>query len=303
MSNITETVANHYLLVTFVSGMGRRTKTDRKRSDETTANYGARRGAARVVKDLYYGASQEIDAIESAINRARHVHYGMTVPFSAAGDKGPRLLYNEDLLRKDGYAANMAKAKRAVEDALNELQAVYDVRVQQAQENLKGLADASDYPTFDEFKSACHVSFVMEPVPTEGSWGNSTLLMHERIGEQLIAHTRRNTEKQVSRAVANALERVTLPLQRLLNATTPKDGGKYPRMFDSVISNMEEVARLLRNFNLYNDPQVTELQQAIEAKLLKYSTEQLRSNEALKKEINESAKEVAGILENMDWAA
>lgn len=303
MSDISEIIASHYLLVTFTSGMGRRTKTDRRASDETTTNYGARKGSAKVVKDLYHGASDEIDAIESAISKARHLHYGMTVPFSPTGEKGPRLLYNEDLLRKDGYAGSMARAKAAVEQALDALEAVYDIRVQQAMDNLKGLASQSDYPTFQEFKSACHVGFVMEPVPTVDGWGNSTLLAHERVGEKLIEHTKRNTEKQVNRAVTNALERVIEPLQRMLNATSVKESGKYPRFYDSVVGNLEEVARLLRNFNLYNDPQIAQLQQAIESKLLKYTPEQLRANEGLKDELNGAAKEVNALLEAMDWAA
>lgn len=302
MSDIIETISNNYLLVTFTSGMGRRTKTDKGASAKTTADYGARKGAAKVVKDLYHGASAEIDAIEAAINKARNLHYGMTVPFSAAGDKGPRLLANEDLLRRDtGYAAVMAKAKAAVTEALSALEAVYDIRVDEAKHNLNGLAVDSDYPSFDEFKAACHVGFVMEPVPTANSWGNSTLLMHERIGEQLVAHTTRNVEKQVSRAVRNALERVVAPLQRLLSATTQKENGKYPKFYDTAVTNMEEVARLLRNFNLYKDPEVTKLQQAIEDKLLRYTPEQLRANDGLKAELNNAAKEVSDIMDAMDW--
>jgi hypothetical protein len=303
MSDISEIIASNYLLVTFTSGMGRRTKKDRRASEETTANYGARKGSAKVVKDLYHGASEEIDAIASAIAKARNLHYSMTVPFSPTGEKGARLLHNEDLLRTDGYAGCMARAKAAVDKALDALEAVYDIRVQQAMAHLQGLAMQDDYPTFAEFKAACHVGFVMEPVPTADGWGNSTLLVHERVGSKLIEHTKRNMEKQVNRAVTNALERVVEPLQRMLNATTMTGAGKYPRLFDSIVGNMEEVARLLHNFNLYNDPQIAQLQRAIETKLLRYSPDQLRANEGLKEELNGAAKEVSALLEAMDWAA
>ena len=302
-AQVNKLLSVEYTLVEFTATSGPRTKTDRKASEATTDNAGAKKGSAKVVKDLFHGASQEVDAIDAAVAAARAVHYQLTAPWVTDGDvkrkTGPRLLANYDLLRDDGYAQQMAQAKKTIVEALVKLEQVYAFRVQQAMSNLGDLAKESDYPSFAEYRAACTLKFRPKPVTTSESWGQSNLLL-TNVGNKLVQTTQDDVAAQVNIAIHNTMMRLVKPMERMINATTFNDEKeKYPAFYETVVTNLQDACHAIRSFNLYNDGEINALVSRIEDGLCQYDVEEIRANEGLKAELHDNAIEISDIMSKM----
>jgi hypothetical protein len=298
--DINTILSEGFVLVELSSTNGPRTKTDRKATDELIAQKGARKGAARAVKNLWLGAGQEVDAIDAAISAARQVHYNLTAPF-AAGEgvkRGRRLLSNLDLLRDEGYAQQLAKAKTEIREQLDVFEGVYDLRVAQAMQALGGMADASDYPTFAEYKSMVTLTFIPEPVTTVDSWNNSSLML-EAVGEKLKAITTRGVQEKVDCAINDVCKRLRDPVERMVKSTTMKENGKFPPMYETVQESLLAVVKAMRSFNLYDNPEITQMCDEVEASLFTFDTKQLRNSDSAKHQMNEKALKVQRLMDSM----
>ena len=298
MREVMEQVSSEFLLVTFSSSMGRRTKTDRRATDKLTSEAGAKKGSAKAVKDLFFQASEEIDAIAAAISVARREHMELTAAFSSADKKGARLISNVDFMQL--YAKAMSKGKTEVQKCLSTLEPVFDYRVQMAMANLAGLSCPSDYPTFEEFASQCSIGFEVEVVPRAQDWERNSLALTQSVGDKFQSHTQNAIERKIECAVRDTVERLEIPLRALIKTTTATDG-KYPRFFDTAVTNMADVCSALKRFNLFKDPQIDAIVNRIETDIACYTPGQVRSSESIKEDIHETAQEVQTLLDATSW--
>jgi hypothetical protein len=295
--NASDILTNNFMLASFSSKMGAQSKTDKAATDEMLIGKGAKRGSAKAIKNLWAGADAEVKDIASVINKARGQFYSITQPFLGTDS---RLLANAAFITE--FMPFMTAVKVELAKALARFELVYTTRVQQALHNLGGLAQSSDYPTYDEFARGCSVSHRMSPVPSGVDWSRASL--PSGVSDKLAEKTRQQTERACNEAIKSALVRMIKPLESLHKATSVQEEGRLrARPFAaSIYTNLELVARNCSLFNIFNDPDITDMVEEVE-QLLRYDIAELKGSESAKVVINEEVNDVLEKFADMGWAA
>lgn len=294
-SEVTDLMNSHFMLATLTATTFTGNKTDKSATDTLLASKGARSGSAKVVKQLFAGASGELDKVKSCIATARSQFYSMTLPWSE-DRKGARLLANERFFE---FIKVMKGCITDVDSALNELGAVYDQRRTEAMANLGGLANADEYPDWDEVRRRFKVSFNYNPVPAVSDY--SRMNLPPAAIDKLVARSAEVQKELVKQAVADAWKRTVEPLQRIVNNLEPRPDGKAPRIYETLLGNLRIVVDNLKYFNLTNDPDMERVRKDILSQLCTFTTEDLKKSDGARAQAHQRAQSMLDRIEKIGF--
>jgi hypothetical protein len=288
---LNDALASSYMLVDLQLKSWGSKKTDRAVSQETTDAKGATRGAGRFVKNLLAGADAEFLEVVHYQNQIRALVYSRTLPFSANTDgakRGERLV---SATKTFELMKEVNAIKHEHDKAVAALQAVWDIRVGEARINLGSMAsDITDYPLSAELPDKFAISFDLRPVPAMSDFTRVSL--PSELSEALGNRIAEQNAIQASVALADLKERMLSELQRMAKQLTKTGAGEKTRLYDSLVTNMQDLVSLARTMNVHSNGGLTKLADDIEMQLLRNPVETYRNHP-------EKATEVAAAAANL----
>lgn len=262
-------------------------RIDQGATDEVAANHSTSRDAGKYVKNLVSPA--DLAPITRVIGEARnHVHYKLTLPW----ENNKRRILSIGV--HDRYLSEMIAKKDQFWDAVEDFCKRYPQILETRPKQLGGLFNLGDYPSPEYIKNLFDFQIKIRPVPKGDDF-------RVKISEDAARIHREQIEADVQEAMAEA----TLALARRAHdcvksmaqglARHGKDvGGKRTGSFqDSLVKNVREMATLLPDLNLTNDPNLNQIAQDINARLTSYDAEDLREDENLRRAVEADAKNIS----------
>jgi prophage DNA circulation protein len=149
--------------------------------------------------------------------------------------------------------------------------------------NLGDLYDRALYPTPE--RMAREFSWTLDILPMNP---NSREL-RTILGSDYVDELQQKAEAAMTQ---NLVARITAPIENMVRRLTEPDG----TFKDSLVENVQDIAKLIPALNLAGDPTLAALQQRIEADLTAYSAPTLRKSSKAR---NETAQKAQAILDKM----
>ena len=289
--DLNDMLAANFLAVTVSVKFWSGKVTDQEVSQEVISSKGASRNAGKFVKDLFVGADAELKEIARLQNSVRSIVYSRTAPLAnnasgtQRGDRIVNALKSLELLRE--VKAPILDSKEAVQ----RLKAVYQLRVQEALSNLQALGNPSDYPTVDEIESRFGVTVDLAPLPkiSDFSRVNVPAALAKGLGELYASQEK----ARVDNALADIKGRLLGELQRMASMLGKHGAGEKTRLYDSLVTNLQDLVSLVRSMNVYQNPELDKLADKIEGMLLQHPVEVYRNHPLQAAQVAKAAQGLA----------
>lgn len=277
-TQLNDALAANYLLVDLEVRSWAGKRTDRTVSDEVLANKGATRDGGKFVKFLLASADAELEVVKQMATSVRAFVYSKTVPWTSADSgarRGSRLLSAKASFE---FLKELNQIKREYDNHVASLAAVWDERVAQAKANLSGLSGNDKYPTAAEVPELFSISVDLRPVPTHSDFSriNIPAELAEALGQSHAAET----VAQLNNAMDDLRERLLKELGRIGTQLGKVATGDKTRLYDSLITNMQELVSLTRSMNVTGNAGLAKLADDIEAKLLQRPVSAYKNNQS-----------------------
>jgi hypothetical protein len=289
---LNDALASNFMLVDLQLKSWGSKKTDRAVSQETIASKGATPSSGRFVKNLLANADAEFLEVVHYQNQIRALVYSRTLPFSANTDgakRGERLV---SATKTFELMKEVNGIKHEHDKAVTRLQAVWDQRVAEARVNLGGMAtDLGDYPTAAELPDKFAVSFDLRPVPAMADF--SRVAVPSELSEALGNRLAEQNAIQAGVALADLKERLLGELQRMAKQLTKAGDKQKTRLYDSLVTNMQDLVGLARTMNVHGNPGLAKLADDIEVQLLKNPVEVYRNHPEQAVQVAQAAETLA----------
>ena len=260
-------------------GMPGRNRQDKQVTEEVKADKGLGSHAGRWVKELF--PSEALEPIQKIDGEARSYHDKVTLPFDAGIGILPLGLVME---YGDKMREFLGRRQAVVQ---NHFLAKWDKWVEWARTQHNGTFDESLY---DKAEAAEKFYFRTEPLPVPDS------THFEDSASQLLGVDAVSVDNRVASAAKEAqrelLKRMMDPVSHIVKTLSKEK----PRIFDSLIGNVEEIAGLAPKLNLSGDPAIDEFSIEL-SKLARYSADGLRVSEGTRTEARKSAEALLKRLE------
>jgi molybdopterin converting factor small subunit len=252
-------------------------KTDKSASSDVIAARGASRDSGRFVKNLLAGADAELKAVQQLNNAVGAFVYSRTLPWSGNSDgtkRGDRLIAATQSFT---FLKELNNIKREYDAAVQRLMLVWDQRVAEAQANLGGLMDQSDdYPTAADLPERFAVTVDLRPVPHMNDFARVNV--PSELAEALGQRHAQMAAEHVANAMDDLKKRLLEQLQRMAAQLAKAGAGEKTRLYDSLVTNLQELVSLTRVMNVNDNPGLKELADKIEVQLLSKSVETYRNS-------------------------
>lgn len=273
---LNDSLASNYMLVDLQLRSWSGKSTDREVSSEVITNKGATRDSGKFVKNLFAGADDELKAVNQMGNAIRAFVYAKTLPWSNNSDgvkRGDRLIA---ATKSFEFLKELSEIKRDYDTAVGQLVAVYDQRIQEAKQHLQGMANDADYPDVSTVAGRFAVSVDLRPVPTLSDFSrvNVPSALAEALGQRYI----QQAEAQVANAMSDLKQRLLEQLQRMAVQLNKAADGTKTRLYDSLVTNLQDLVSLARSMNVHNNQELSALADKIEVQLLQHPVEVYRTH-------------------------
>ncbi len=271
---LNDSLAANYMLVDLQLRSWSGKSTDREVSSEVITNKGATRDSGKFVKNLFAGADGELKAVNQMGNTIRAFVYAKTLPWSNNSDgakRGERLIA---ATKSFEFLKELNEIKRDYDAAVAALVAVYDQRITEAKNNLQGMANDADYPDVATVADRFAVSVDLRPVPTLSDFTrvNVPSALAEALGQRHV----QLAEAQVANAMSDLKQRLLEQLQRMATQLNKAADGTKTRLYDSLVTNLQDLVSLARTMNVHNNQELVALADKIEMQLLKHPVDVYR---------------------------
>lgn len=293
MNTTVNTLAHKAVLANLTLRRWGERKFDKPAAAEVLDNHKAERACGSFSKRLLnQKALEDLRVVWAA---ARSYHYEKTMPWF---DKGPRVLPTVFYF---DYAKRMGELKTQWDAAVHKFISGYPDWCTQAEKELGDLYNASDYPNVSVVEAAFGFEISFNEMPN----GDFRTDLDPAVTKELKTNLHQQIESTYQNAMNSVAERVLDVVSHLseklkdFKPADKKKGTKAEGSFkDSLVGNVKELADLLPAFNLTNDPKLTALHKAIVDKLCAHEADDLREDQALRKQVAKDAKNILQQVED-----
>lgn len=273
-----ESIAQSAMLVSLSFTLPRQSKLNKAEAEKVEDTNSAKHGVAKV--SVFYfqertATGKTNDALadlKTFLGAWRSEHNRLTRPW----DSGNTRLLPMQLIER--YMNMKSRFEEEAPAIVQAFLAVVPTWAQSAPDRMGDLFDEEDFPTFDEVRQSISYDTAMIPLPTGEQWKRIAI-----ISPDLAATMENTTNERVQKAVEEARVQtwkdVTKPLENIVNVLS-KD---RPRIFESLLGNLNESLDLLDAFNLSKDPDLTRFGQQARETLAGITAEDLRKDPELRK--------------------
>ena len=255
-------------------------KLDRKKTDDVVSGSGATsKAAARVNKNLLAGRP-ELEEISSLVGEARTYVYANTTPWS---DAGQRLIITARLPKFD---ARIEEFKAQFNDKVDAFVNLYPTLITAQAMVLGDMFNRSDFPSASEIAHKFAISCDYIPVPAAG---DIRVDIGNQAQDELRARLEATANKRLNKAMADVTERFVEHLKRmadrLVTDTDAKGELKSRRFTDTLVSSAFELCDLVRDYNVTNDPTLSQARLTLETALSGVTVVTLRDDPIKREEV------------------
>jgi len=257
-------------------------RLDKGASQKVTFEAGADADAARVNKHLV--PKETLAPVQAAATALRTHFYTKTLPWKDSGDRLlTRLLYTQFIEKHEELTRAF---KNEVE---NFLESTYLVARDQASFRMGDLFNPSDYPSADELRRRFYVNLDIEPVAEAGDF---RVAMSKDEVERIKGDLETAMGSRLKRATMDVWTRLSDTLKHYADRVSQPDA----RLYESTVTNLEEIVDLLPSFNILNDPELERFGKENQDKLIGFDGKDLRNDVHVRKVAGTQA---AAIMEDM----
>jgi hypothetical protein len=273
MSNqdLSEALSSNYMLVSLSIRTWSGKRTDKDATSEVISNKNAAKDSGSFVKKLLASADEELRDVLAESNAMRSFLYANTLPWSLSTEgakRGERLVPTANAMT---FLRDVAEIKKRYDAAVLNLQSVWDARVTQAITNLGGLANPSDYPPAHDLPALFSVQVDIRPVSAVNDF--TRLSVPAALQTALASRMASQMETQMKNAMEDLRERLLEELNRIATQLGKVGAGEKTKLYETLITNTQNLVALARNMNLSGSQKLIELADKIEAKLLSHPIE------------------------------
>lgn len=242
-----------------ISFWGNERKDRSVESEVAQAKHVKKGKAGKWATNLLAGADEEYELAKSALGAVRDFHYENTLPW----EHGAQALPNERFL---AYAKGMGQLKGLAEQRLEDLYAVWEERIKQAQENSPELCAKFVYPDVEELRRKCGVSIELGPMPESN---DLVLATADEEATKLLSEQRERMDTLADERVQEAKKELFVRLKKYLdNAKRNLGVGETGRYRDEWYDNLAAFCESAKEMNFDQDPKLDELVDEVKDKIL-----------------------------------
>ncbi len=271
------------MLVNLSIGCWSARKLDKKESKRVTEHHNVTDKAARVTKSLLpedFGSYKEI--ICAAVE-ARQEHYRLTLPWT---DNGSRILLASNY---QSYTEAIRLLRTRFDTAKGKFVPEYPALYENAKRDLKTLWKEDDYPSVTDIPNKFYFSIKVLPLPEANdfrvSLGSTDV---EMIQDQI----REDTKNSIAQAMKDPYRR----LLKVVSDMAKKLNDKKGKFHDTLVTNIEDMVKLLPALNLMQDPELTKIGERILVSLANHEPDTLRKNTKVRKNVAQQADQICNDL-------
>lgn len=260
-------------------------KLDKGASEAVTTGNSAKKGVARVHKDLMADC-EELKAIHKFTSTIRTQHYVMTLPWS---DTGLRILPTAQYFR---YTEQMNTLQTEFYELVERFLSAYQWKIAQAHAALGGLFNPDEYPTEQALRTKFSLSLAFIPLPDAGDW---RVDIGKQGNEQLRDHYQQFYKQALKEAMNDVWKRAHDALGRMSERLDYTDSIK--KVFrDSLVENVTELVDIMDSCNITQDPVMSEAADTLRDTLRGVDADDLRKDAALRRATKKRVDEVLATL-------
>ena len=222
--------------------------------------------------------------ISKTANIARTFHRIMTVPW---GHDRYRLL-PATLIQK--YTMKIKQVKMEFYSHVSDLEARWPSIVEAAKARLGPAFDQNDYVQAGEVMELYAFDIHFQPIPKDDHF---VLEVEKETLKEMKDKLNKSQEENMENAMANLWHRLYEVVEKMAERLDDKN----PRIFKTLVTNIEQLTDILPDLNLTKDPQLTDLCNDVKDKLCVYTPGQLKKDKRVRKQ---TAKEAKDIQNKMD---
>jgi hypothetical protein len=293
-----DALASNYMLVALSVRTWSGKRTDRDATAEVIQSKAAAQDSGAFVKKLLASADAELKEVHASANNLRSFLYARTLPWTVnteGAKRGERLVATADAMK---FLADVAYTKKQFDQAVLNLQSVWDARVQQAITNLGGLADSNDYPPSSELTSLFSVSVEVRPLPATQDF--TRMNVPAPLAQALAKRMADQAETQVKNAMDDLKGRLLDELNRMATQLGKHAAGEKTKLYGSLATNLQGLVGLARSMNLTGSEKLNELADRIETKLLHMPIEGYKNSIGAAQQAADEAKAIIAEVELPD---
>jgi len=228
--------------------------------------------------------SDKFKAVHSKLNEAYNWHRGITMPFL---DNGMRMLNVEKL---DDYMQRIASFKSDIERSLLDLKPEWDNEIAKDMQRLGGLANPKDYPDFSEVEYRYKIDVKILPVPEAQDF---RFAVDKSITDEL------DTLKQ--QAKIEGRREVYSRVEKLVSSAMVNCGKEKPRIHESMLENMKDLADVMQYLNIHNDGEMSVVAEKLGELSECVTTFNLRNDPVVRENFSKECERFLNKLRNGTW--
>ena len=271
-------ITQNAMVVNLVIGTWLGYRFDKEASRKLTDENNAEADAARVNKHLVSKAS--LKPIITAAGAVRTHFYAKTLPWKDNGDR---------LLTRKMYESFIQKHEALVDEfdvAVDRfLELEYPMERERAQFRMGDMYDRNDFPSVMELRRKFYVGLDIDAVTEAGDF-------RVAMDQAELDRVRASIEKAMSDRLGRAMTDVWGRLAEIVGHYSATMNEKDKIFRDSTVRNLEEIVELLPDLNILDDPQLEQIRQQIEAKLVGVDPKDIRKDESVRAQVGKEASQI-----------
>jgi hypothetical protein len=226
----------------------------------------------------------DVKQISQVANMARSFHRMMTVPW---GHESYRLLPSTLIVK---YQRKIKQMKMEFYSHVSDLEARWPSIISAAQLRLGPAFNQNDYVDSTQLKSAYVFDIHLKPIPKDDHF---VLEVEKETLQEMKDKLNQDQENNMEDAMSNLWHRLYEVVERMAERLDDNN----PRIFKTLVTNIEKLTDILPDLNLAKDPQLTKMCIDVKDKLCVYTPGQLKKDRHVR---NKTAKEAKEIQNKMD---
>jgi ribosomal protein S8 len=216
-----------------------------------------------VLTKLFRNKDSAINQIMSSYGEFYQYHKKNTLPYM---DAGPRILPNDLYME---YTQEMKHRIAKVDNLLDTYMPMYDQLVlddvmYRNSGHAAGRANASEYPTAEDFRQSMSAELRFQPMP------DASHFLFD-LSDEDVASFKRAEEEAAQAANADTVQRMLKPIQALVTKLGEYQGLKGERFHNSLVENVIDGCTLARKLAINPTPElladIAELEDAVQGYL------------------------------------
>jgi len=222
--------------------------------------------------------NDQLDLVHRKANAIRAEFYANTLPW---GIEGTQLLPTANYLE---FMTDFRKKKGEWQWLVNIFNMNFESYVEDAKRTLGPLFDANDYPHPSTIEGKFKMDLAVFPVPSTD--------FRVQLASDELSRIQQDVERRVQEASASAMKDVWQRLYDKVKHIEERLANPAAVFRDTMLENARELCELLPRLNFADDPQLEQMRQEVERKLVSYHPDALRNDPDLRRDTAAKAKEI-----------